>query len=104
MRESGKQLSDSYTSFVENIAKGLSRSMGLFEENMHAVVTLLDGRLESIEKTAKATNVQYDARQDRLNESADGLITTLSRMQRALSDMTEAVQQMTKGSSNAQED
>lgn len=104
MRESGKQLSDSYTSFVENIAKGLSRSMGLFEENMHAVVTLLDGRLESIEKTAKATNVQYDARQDRLNESADGLITTLSRMQRALSDMTEAVQQMVKGSSDAQED
>lgn len=99
MRESSQQLSDSYTSFVENIVKGLSRSMGLFEENMHAVVTLLDGRLENIEKTAKATGVQYDARQERLNESADGLITTLSRMQRALADMTEAI----KGATGAQE-
>lgn len=95
MRTSGQQLSDSYTSFVENIVKGLSRSMGLFEENMHAVVTLLDGRLENIEKTAKATNVQYDARQDRLNESADSLITTISRMQRALADMTAAVKDAT---------
>lgn len=95
MRESGQQLSDSYTSFVENIVKGLSRSMGLFEENMHAVVTLLDGRLENIEKTARATNVQYDARQDRLNESADSLITTISRMQRALADMTAAVKDAT---------
>ena len=101
MRESGRQLSESYSSFVENIAKGLSRSMGMFEENMHAVVTLLDGRLEKIEKTAKATNAQYDARQDRLNESADGLITTLSRMQRALKDMTDAVESLTKGSQEA---
>lgn len=93
MRESGQQLSDSYTSFVENIVKGLSRSMGLFEENMHAVVTLLDGRLEKIEKTAKSANVQYDARQERLNESTDSLITTLSRMQRALADITEAIRE-----------
>ncbi len=93
MRESGQQLSGSYASFVENIVKGLSRSMGLFEENMHAVVTLLDGKLEKIEKTAKSANVQYDARQDRLNESADSLITTLSRMQRALTDMTQAIKE-----------
>ena len=91
MRESSRQLSDSYSSFVENIANGLSRSMGMFEENMQGVVSLLDGRLESIEKTARSANVQYDARQDRLNESADGLITTISRMQRALADMTAAV-------------
>lgn len=101
MRESSQQLSESYTSFVENIAKGLSRSMGMFEENMHAVVTLLDSRLEKIERTAKATNVQYDARQDRLNESADGLITTLSRMQRALKDMTDAVENLTTGPQEA---
>lgn len=101
MQRSGQQLSESYSSFVENIAKGLSRSLGMFEENMHAVVSLLDGRLESIEKTAKATNVQYDARRDHLNESADGLITTLSRMQRALADMTLALESAAKG--NTQE-
>ena len=107
MRESSHALSDSYASFVENIAKGLSRSMGLFEENMHAVVSLLDGRLENMEKTAKAVNGHYNTHSERLNESTDGLITTLSRMQRALTDMTAAVEkavQVTKAASGKQED
>ena len=103
MRESSHALSDSYSAFVENIAKGLSRSMGLFEENMHAVVSLLDGRLENMEKTAKTINQHYDTQNERLGESADGLITTLSRMQRALADMTLAVEQMTKAAAEKQE-
>jgi len=93
MRESSHALSDSYASFVENIAKGLSRSMGLFEENMHAVVSLLDGRLENMEKTAKAVNNHYDRHEERLHEGTEGLITALSRMQRALTDMTSALEQ-----------
>lgn len=103
MREGGKQLSESYTSFVENVVKGLSRSMGMFEENMHGVVSLLDGRLENIEKTAKSVNAQYGLRQDALNESTEGLITALSRMQRALADMTAVVEQTQKGATDAQE-
>lgn len=98
MRDSSQQLAESYTSFVENIAKGLSRSMGLFEENMQGVVKMLDKRLESIEKTARAANTQYSAKQDRLNESAEGVITTLSRMQRALSDMTDTMERAVRAS------
>ena len=88
MKASSQQLSESYASFVENIGAGLSRSMGLFEENMHAVVSLLDGKLESIEKTARTAQNSYNAKNEQLSAGADGLISTLSRMQRALGDMT----------------
>lgn len=97
MRDSSNALSASYASFVENITQGLSRSMGQFEKNMNAVVGLLDGRLENMEKTAQAVNGQYDARTRQLSDGTDGLITTLSRMQRALKDMTDAVENLTKG-------
>ena len=92
MRDSSRELSQSYTSFVENISGGLSRTMGLFEENMHAVVSLLDGKLESIEKTAKTAQSAYTDTADRLNAGTDGLLSTLSQLQRALGDMTRSVQ------------
>ena len=92
MRESSRELSQSYTSFVENISGGLSRTMGLFEENMHAVVSLLDGKLESIEKTAKTAQSAYTDKADRLNAGTDGLLSALSQLQRALGDMTRSVQ------------
>jgi len=103
MRDSSNTLSASYASFVENIAQGLSRSMSQFEKNMNAVVNLLDGRLENMEKTAKSVNGQYDGRVKQLNDGTDGLITTLSRMQRAMSDMTVAVEQAVKAVSERQE-
>ena len=92
MRDSSRELSQSYTSFVENISGGLSRTMGLFEENMHAVVSLLDGTLESIEKTAKTAQSAYTDKADRLNAGTDGLLSALSQLQRALGDMTRSVQ------------
>lgn len=97
MRESSKALSESYSSFVENVSAGLSRSMGLFEENMHAVVSLLDGKLESIEKTARAAQSGYQLKGEQLSESTEGLLTALSRLQRALGDMTQYVEAAAKG-------
>ena len=95
MRDSSAKLSESYASFVENIGAGLSRSMGLFEENMHAVVSLLDGKLESIEKTARTAQTGYQQKSQQLSEGTDGMITALSRMQRALGDMTACVETAT---------
>lgn len=92
MRESSRALSESYTSFVENISAGLSRTMGMFEENMHGVVSLLDGRLENIERTAKSAQGSYQDKTARLNENTDGLLAALSRLQRALGDMTQCVE------------
>ena len=91
MRDSGRALSDSYSAFVESISNGLGRTMGLFEENMHGMVSLLDGKLASIEKTAKAAQNNYSLKNEQLSEGADGLLKTLSQLQRALADMTQYV-------------
>ena len=91
MRESSRQLSESYTSFVAGISDGLNRSMGLFEKNMQGMVSLLDGKLASIEKTAKTAQNSYALKNEQLGEAADGLLQSLSRLQRALTDMTQCV-------------
>ena len=91
MKESSRVLSESYSSFVENISAGLARSMGLFEENMHAALNLLDGKLASIEKTAQAAQNGFKAKNEQLTEGTDGLLQSLSRLQRALDDMTKCV-------------
>ncbi len=88
MRDSSRALSESYTAFVESVSSGLSRTMGLFEENMHGVISMLDGKLASIEKTAKTAQKGFDLKNEQLSEGAEGLLSALSRMQRALSDMT----------------
>lgn len=88
MQTSSRDLSESYASFVESISGGLSRTMGLFEENMHGMISLLDSKLESIEKTARSVQSGYTLRAEQLSESTDGLIQALSRLQRAVGDMT----------------
>lgn len=91
MRGSSQALSESYASFVENIGSGLNRTVGLFENNMHSMLALLDEKLAAIEKTAKAAQGGYAAKTEQLNEGTDGLLQSLSRLQRALSDMTRCV-------------
>ena len=91
MRESSRQLSESYTSFVAGISDGLNRSMGLFEKNMQGMLSLLDGKLADIEKTAKAAQNGYALKNEQLGEATDGLLQSLSRLQRALADMTQCV-------------
>ena len=92
MREASGQLSESYTAFIEGISAGLSRTVGLFEENMHGMVSLLDGKLASIEKTARTAQGSYQVKSDKLNEGTESLLTALSRLQRALGDMTRCVE------------
>lgn len=92
MLDSSRQLSESYTDFVSGISGGLSRTVGLFEENMHGMLSLLDGKLDSIEKTARAAQSGYSLKSGQLEESADSLLKTLSGMQRALADMTRCVE------------
>lgn len=57
-------LSNSYSSFVENIAEGLGRSLAMFEENMHDMLTLLSERLDKLSAVtqggANATKEQLD--------------------------------------------
>lgn len=81
MNRSGKLLQDSYTNFVENIASGLARTMGLFEENMHDMTS----------KMVKDLSAAMDNR----GESALDL-KQFSRVQQALNDMTQALNRATR--------
>lgn len=45
MQDAGRELRDSYQSFVQNVVEGLSRSLGMFESSMQKMVRLLDERV-----------------------------------------------------------
>lgn len=80
MARSGKLLQESYSSFVENISTGLSRTLGLFEESMHDMSAKL------------ARDLSGAARSDNDGEAG---IKQMSRMQQALNDMTAALNRAT---------
>ena len=46
MRDSGDQLAHSYQHFVEDVVEGLSRSLGLFEQNMNALLASFSRTVE----------------------------------------------------------
>ena len=92
MRDSSRQLSENYSRFIEGVSAGMSRSVGLFEENMHGMVTLLDEKLGNIEKTAKTAQNSYQAKAEELNAGTEGLLSALSRLQRALGDMASCLE------------
>jgi len=75
MNRSGKLLSESYTSFVENITAGLGRTIGMFEENMREMTGAM------VRDLGAAMNRGGDAPD----------LKQFARVQQALSDMTQAL-------------
>lgn len=88
MNRSGKMLQDSYGSFVENISIGLSRTMGLFEENMRDITQTM---LTNIANSQNANSASPDFKQFNQVQQA------LSDMTTALNNATKAVLQMAEG-------
>lgn len=48
---SGRELSQSYQSFVQNVVEGLSRALGMFDENMNSLITTLSEKIASCSAT-----------------------------------------------------
>lgn len=93
MTQSSKALSGSYASFVENISTGLARTMGMFEENMHDMMTELGKQLGGL------SHQQGKGEKEALVD-----LGSVSRLQQAMTDMTAAlnktvvaIQQMAEG-------
>lgn len=77
MQASSTQLSQSYQGFVQNVVEGLSRALGLFDENMTSLIATLTEKIE-------ATNAS----------GIDGVATAqLSDIQRMLASMQESLKQ-----------
>ena len=60
MRTAGQELSDSCQGFVQNVVTGLSRALGLFDQNMTALFGALSEKIDglSTDGTGGATTEQ----------------------------------------------
>ena len=77
MQDSGRELKESYQSFVQNVVEGLSRSLGMFDQSMNSLITALGEKIDS----AAALGT-------------DGAIAEqMSEIQRLLSSMQETLRQ-----------
>ena len=79
MASSGKLLKDSYAEFVENITKGLARTMGMFEENMRDM-------MDEFAKRILEVKAQKDP-----PDTAD--LKAVARLEDAIGEMTRALKE-----------
>ena len=86
MDEASHHLSESYAAFVENITSGFSRALGMFDENIHSVLTVMSDKLDDYRAITAAPD--YAAR---YHAETENCIAALSRLQRAITDMTKAM-------------
>ena len=75
MQESSEQLSRSYQNFVTDVVEGLSRALGMFDENMSCVIAALGDKLQG---TSGAASVE--------------IVKQLGDMQRLMTSMAESLQ------------
>ena len=79
MRTASEQLSDSYQTFVTDVVDGVSRAMGLFEQSMNGMITLLNEKVGASLKTADLSQMQ------RMLTDMNGTIQEASTALKALS-------------------
>ena len=88
MDESSRRLSDTYASFVEDLSGGFSRALGMFDENIHSVLGVLNEKLEDIRALAETAPGQTA----RLEKETESCVKAISRLQRAVSDVSAAME------------
>lgn len=66
MQDAGRDLSQSYQSFVQNVVEGLSRALGMFNQNMQEMIDTLSDRLNHLksngtsgETVAQLSEIQH---------------------------------------------
>lgn len=90
-RSSSRLLADSYASFVENITEGLGRALGMFDENMHSMMDALKEQLEALSATVGQMPDKLSHADDQYAHQVDTYISSLSRLQQAMTDIAEAL-------------
>ena len=86
MNESGRKLSENYANFVDDISRGFSVSMKLFEENMNRILQAMHEKLAAVE------NIHGNAAaKSEFIREAEGCAAALSRLQMVVRDMTDAM-------------
>ena len=88
MDESSRRLSESYSAFVQNLSGGFSQALGMFEKNMHELLSAMNEKLDSLRRAEEAPSGQAA----KLQKETEGCVQSLSRLQRALTQMTDALE------------
>ena len=88
MDESSRRLSETYASFVQELSGGFSRSLGMFENNMNGVLNALNEKLDEIRRMDQSVPGQAA----QLRKETEGCVTALSRLQRAVTSMSAALE------------
>ena len=87
MDEASRQLADSYAAFAGNLSDGFSRSLGMFDENVHRVLSAMTVKLDDYQ----AAVASAPDRTLRMQKETENCIIAISRLQRAVTDMTAAL-------------
>ncbi len=90
--ESSARLADTYAGFVENLSGGFSRSLAMFDENIHSVLSALNEKLDDIRRASASTPGQSA----QLQKETESCVAALSKMQRALTGITAALEKQGK--------
>ena len=99
MDESSQRLSQSYASFVENLSGGFSRALGMFDENIHEALGVLTEQLAQIQRLNDSPAVQTA----KMQKETEGCIQAVSRLQRALTQMSAELEAQNKTNEPAEE-
>ena len=81
--DESSRLSETYAGFVEDLSGGFSRALGKFDENMRSMLSALNEKLEEIRALELPSSQNA-----RLQKETEGCVTALSRLQRAMTDMS----------------
>lgn len=87
MEESSRRLSETYAAFVQNLSGGFSQALGMFEKNMHDLLGAMNEKLDAIRRAEDMPSGQAA----RLQKETEGCVQSLSKLQRALTQMTAAL-------------
>lgn len=93
MDDSSRRLADTYAGFVDSVTGGFSRSLGMFDENMHSVLNALGEKLEELRALSAAAPEQAA----RYQKETDGCIRAISDLQRTLTDLAAALHEKKAG-------
>lgn len=86
--EASHRLSEQYSGFVETITNGFSRTLGIFDENIHSALNAMGEKLKDY---MNATADQEAAR--RFSQETESCVASLSKLQTAVSDMIRTIKE-----------
>jgi len=86
MDEASHHLSESYSEFVDNITGGFSKALGMFDENIHSVLNVMGEKLDQYRTVSAVPEFA-----DRYHHETEKCISSLSKLQLAITDMTKVM-------------